>query len=1694
DYFVANSTTSSSTFAGQVNAASLNITSSSTTSTLGQIEATSIKLNTLSGVLQAIGGYIVSALVNLTSQVTGILGISNGGTGTSTAPTVGQMLLGNASGTYDLVSTSSLGIPSFSSSSADSWLTSKTTANLTETSSKLFFTDNRARGVISSIIDGIDYASTTGQFTLASGRVIPLNASTTQWASTTALVAASSSNWQSASNIVNASSSNWQNTTNLVNASSSGWEVTRNIVNASSSNWNTAFINRITTASNPLMIGGNAITIAKASSSVDGYLAQGDWSIFNNKENAITASTTATYYRGDKTWATLDRVAVGLSNVENTALSTWAGSSNLTTLGNIAGNLNVLGTGTSTFAGNLAVVGNITAANLGMLSTASSGMVAVAPNDTTKFLRGDATWATIPSVSYVDQSYQKLYLKFDNQSNLLLDSSNYSVTSAVNDNPTYLASGKFAGAVNLGLGGFHTTNNASNLTLGSNDFTLQFWANAPWNGSYAMGTTDGKFSLWIGRVNYRESSVRLPSGADVGFARLGEDWRHVAVRRTGSLLEVLVDGIVVSSNDIGATSYGDNGIWSFPAWWGDGIGGIVDDLSITIGQALSIPSGGPSSPNTGSINGLMAYNDKHSLDLFTSILTVSSSNLGIGTTTPTSALSVVGSGYFSNILNVASTTGTSTFAGYISAQNFTGSSMGINTGDITLANSSNGLILSDQQLTMTLASSTATGTLSVVDWNTFNNKVSSARNILTTGPLLGGGSLAGDLTLSLPAATYTDASTVRLMLKFDDQNNILKDSSQYNNILHKWISDRPLPTYVADGKFGGAITNSGDNYAVADTDASSDFDLGSSDFTFSFFFKTINNVFGNSTVELRRTDTDNNYSTAGGFRVYVDMYGIRLWVANPTNGVLVDNYMIPIGSLSHTYTDNQYHHVAAVRSVSTIYLYYDGEVIYSYNIGTKLVGASNGGSFISMFYGYPPNAPIMDEAFVAIGQAFVPPTPRGPTSQFSNTNYDGYLTWQDKRKIDTLSYLNGNIGLGSTTPSSRLTVTGATYLSDILTVASTTGQSLFAGSLGVSGNLSIGTSSQNGLFQVYTAGQTNINLIPTMTSNTSPSGVASCSSAYNGTTDCFKAFAGSSVAGWLNSGDSSGFLQYQFTSTQTVARYSIKPWSVDNFPYRSPKTWTFEGSNNGTDWTILDTQTDYTSWVVNTSSYFNISSPASYLYYRINVASNGNGGSYLGVQNLSMYALDVLSSPALFVSSGTGQVGFNATNTGLAQVNITPNISSIAGLIIQGATSQTANLQNWQNATGTILATVDKNGYFGIGTTTLSDALTVAGTSRVFGTSTVSRLIINDGISTSYSLVSGVGTYGQVLTTDGTGNTSWSSVASSLSLASSVLDTGATKLLLHFDNSVTPFLDSSSNPKTLYITNNSAIWSATSRTTPKFGAGSIDTYDNWGNGFTLAGNSDFNLGNQSWTIDYWKFAGDTQPAGINTFGVNKSFIRVDRVGNGTLYISSNGTDWDVVNGESLNLILNNSGDGAWNHVSINREGNYIRAYLGGVLKYEKDIGTVAINYNPSDTIYVSNAWNFDEFRILVGTYEIPPLGGPTSAYSNGVLVTSDGLMPGTAMTKVNTLTDSFNAQNTNYLTKWNGMVFASSTIFDSGNIGIGTTTPPQKLTITGNQYLTGAFYDGSYASGTIGMILQSTGTSTRWIATSTLGILSSQWS
>lgn len=90
------------------NASTTNLTVTNGTSTV--MSTTELSIGSLTGILVANVGRVVTALVNLASDITGVLAVANGGVGTSTAPSFGQVLLGNSSGGYDLVSTSSLGI------------------------------------------------------------------------------------------------------------------------------------------------------------------------------------------------------------------------------------------------------------------------------------------------------------------------------------------------------------------------------------------------------------------------------------------------------------------------------------------------------------------------------------------------------------------------------------------------------------------------------------------------------------------------------------------------------------------------------------------------------------------------------------------------------------------------------------------------------------------------------------------------------------------------------------------------------------------------------------------------------------------------------------------------------------------------------------------------------------------------------------------------------------------------------------------------------------------------------------------------------------------------------------------------------------------------------------------------------------------------------------------------------------------------------------------------------------------------------------------------------------------------------------------------------------------------------------------------------------------------------------------------
>lgn len=108
--------------------------------------------------------------------------------------------------------------------------------------------------------------------------------------------------------------------------------------------------NHVTDTNNPHATTKSQVGLGNAdnTSDADKPISTATQTALNAKEPTITAGTTSQYYRGDKTFQTLDKSAVGLGNVVNTDTSTttnitdsvnkrFVTDANLTTIGNQSG-------------------------------------------------------------------------------------------------------------------------------------------------------------------------------------------------------------------------------------------------------------------------------------------------------------------------------------------------------------------------------------------------------------------------------------------------------------------------------------------------------------------------------------------------------------------------------------------------------------------------------------------------------------------------------------------------------------------------------------------------------------------------------------------------------------------------------------------------------------------------------------------------------------------------------------------------------------------------------------------------------------------------------------------------------------------------------------------------------------------------------------------------------------------------------------------------------------------------------------------------------------------------------------------------------------------------------------------------------------------------------------------------------------
>lgn len=119
------------------------------------------------------------------------------------------------------------------------------------------------------------------------------------------------------------------------------------------------------------------------------------------------------------------------------------------------------------------------------------------------------------------------------------------------------------------------------------------------------------------------------------------------------------------------------------------------------------------------------------------------------------------------------------------------------------------------------------------------------------------------------------------------------------------------------------------------------------------------------------------------------------------------------------------------------------------------------------------------------------------------------------------------------------------------------------------------------------------------------------------------AFDGNGSTFWSSSTPNVDWLKMDFGSgvQHQVSKYVLQGRIVKT----SPKNWVFQGSNNNSSWTTLDTRTGITFTDAETKTYDSFTDSgniAMFRYYRISVSAVGTGGEYPQIMELELWGED----------------------------------------------------------------------------------------------------------------------------------------------------------------------------------------------------------------------------------------------------------------------------------------------------------------------------------------------------------------------------------------------------------------------------------------------------------------------------------------
>jgi len=188
------------------------------------------------------------------------------------------------------------------------------------------------------------------------------------------------------------------------------------------------------------------------------------------------------------------------------------------------------------------------------------------------------------------------------------------------------------------------------------------------------------------------------------------------------------------------------------------------------------------------------------------------------------------------------------------------------------------------------------------------------------------------------------------------------------------------------------------------------------------------------------------------------------------------------------------------------------------------------------------------------------------------------------------------------------------------------------------------------------------NLIPKMTSNTAPSGVANSSSP-NSDYAPYQAFSrtfyGAYGSYWMASSKSvPQWISYKFDTPKSICKYTMTYINYASDLTRAPRDWLFQGSNDGINWITLDSQSGM-SFTAGEKKTFTFNNSTNYLSYRIYITAI-NGSTYYGAVIDEIEMMEKVQSNATSISLDKSSMDLNVGNSQQLTATTTPAGAALA--------------------------------------------------------------------------------------------------------------------------------------------------------------------------------------------------------------------------------------------------------------------------------------------------------------------------------------------------------------------------------------------------------------------------------------------------